>query len=181
VDGRSGHHANRVGQHRGRMSVVLENLRARTLGVLLLPALSLIALPASSTEIPAAQKQSDYESMSPQTRAIQDDDSVNPGMFWVLDGEEQWGRKDGSSNLSCADCHTSEVCVGSLLATLRSKSNHSARLIFRSVSTSAARGVRMRLRWIRKQRAVGPIRFCRLPIAWASYSNYNRRTPQSLF
>ena len=43
------------------MSVVLENLRARTLGVLLLPALSLIALPASSTEIPAAQKQSDYE------------------------------------------------------------------------------------------------------------------------
>ena len=94
------------------MSVVLENLRSRTLGVLLLPALSLIALPASSTEIPAAQKQSDYESMSPQTRAIQDDDSVNPGMFWVLDGEEQWGRKDGSSNLSCADCHTSESMRG---------------------------------------------------------------------
>ena len=68
------------------MSVALENLRARTLGVLLLPALSLIALPVSSAEIPAAQKQSDYESMSPQTRAIQDDDSVNPGIFSVLDG-----------------------------------------------------------------------------------------------
>ena len=94
------------------MSVVLENLRSRTLGVLLLPALSLIAPPASSIEIPAAQKQSDYELMSPQTRAIQDDDSVNPGMFWVLDGEEQWGRKDGSSNLSCADCHTTESMRG---------------------------------------------------------------------
>jgi len=94
------------------MSVVLENLRPRTFGVLLLPALSLIALPASSTEIPTAQKQSDYESMSPQTRAIQDDDNVNPGMFWVLDGEERWGRKDGSSNLSCADCHTSESMRG---------------------------------------------------------------------
>ena len=112
MDGRSGQHANRVGQHRGRMSVMLENLRSRTLGVLLLPALSLIALPASSTEIPSAQKQSDYESMSPQTRAIQDDDNVNPGMLWVLDGEERWGRKDGSSNLSCADCHTSESMRG---------------------------------------------------------------------
>jgi hypothetical protein len=75
------------------MSVMLENLRSRTLGVLLLPALSLIALPASSTKIPSAQKQSDYESMSPQTRAIQDDDSVNPGMLWVLDGRRAVGPK----------------------------------------------------------------------------------------
>src|SRR5262249_23083613 len=79
---------------------------------LLFPALSLIASPVWSTEIPAAEKQSDYESMSPQTRAMQDDDGANPGMFWVLDGEALWGRKDNASNLSCADCHTTESMRG---------------------------------------------------------------------
>jgi sulfur-oxidizing protein SoxA len=44
--------------------------------------------------------------MSAETRAIQDDDSVNPGMFSVLEGEVLWSRKDGASNVSCADCHT---------------------------------------------------------------------------
>jgi len=94
------------------MSVLLETLCLRTLGALFLSALSLIAAPASGTEIPAAQKQSDYESMSPQTRAMQDDDSVNPGMFWVLDGEGLWRRMDGASNVACADCHTAESMRG---------------------------------------------------------------------
>jgi L-cysteine S-thiosulfotransferase len=94
------------------MSVVLKNLRSRTLGALLFPALSSITPPASSTEIPAAQRQSDYESMSPQTRAMQDDDGANPGMFWVLDGEGLWGRNEGASNVSCADCHTTESMRG---------------------------------------------------------------------
>ena len=57
--------------------------------------------------------------------------------------EKAVGPKGWLSNLSCADCHTPRACVGSPLATLRSRSNPNARLIFRSVSTSAARGVRM--------------------------------------
>jgi L-cysteine S-thiosulfotransferase len=44
--------------------------------------------------------------MSEETRAIQGDDSVNPGMFSVLEGEALWSRKDGASKVSCADCHT---------------------------------------------------------------------------
>ena len=88
------------------MSAMLEHLRLRTWAALLLAALSLIASRASGTEIPAAEKRSDYEFMSPETRAIQDDDSANPGMFSVLDGEGLWSRKDGASNVSCADCHT---------------------------------------------------------------------------
>jgi L-cysteine S-thiosulfotransferase len=44
--------------------------------------------------------------MSQETRAIQDDDSVNPGMLSVLEGEGLWSRKDGASKVSCADCHT---------------------------------------------------------------------------
>ena len=88
------------------MSAGLEHLPLRTWAALLLGALSLIASRASGTEIPAEEKRSDYQFMSQETRAIQDDDSVNPGMFSVLEGEALWSRKDGASKVSCADCHT---------------------------------------------------------------------------
>ncbi len=42
--------------------------------------------------------------MAPETRAMQDDDTANPGMFWVLDGEALWKRK-AANGKSCADCH----------------------------------------------------------------------------
>lgn len=53
----------------------------------------------------AAARRSGYLDMSTETRAMQDDDTTNPGMLWVLDGEAQWQRKTGDSALSCADCH----------------------------------------------------------------------------
>ena len=34
--------------------------------------------------------------MSPETRAMQDDDAANPGMLWVLDGEALWHRPEGA-------------------------------------------------------------------------------------
>ena len=40
-----------------------------------------------------------------QTRAMQADDSLNPGMLWVLDGQARWGEPAGGSGRSCADCH----------------------------------------------------------------------------
>jgi sulfur-oxidizing protein SoxA len=88
------------------MSGGLEHLQLRPWAAVLLAALALIASRASATEIPAAEKRSDYQFMSLETRGIQDDDSTNPGMFSVLDGEGLWSRKDGASNASCADCHT---------------------------------------------------------------------------
>jgi sulfur-oxidizing protein SoxA len=60
---------------------------------------------ATANEIPPDQRRSDYELMSRETRAMQDDDTANPGMFWVLDGEALWGKKAGSADRSCADCH----------------------------------------------------------------------------
>jgi sulfur-oxidizing protein SoxA len=36
---------------------------------------------------------------------MQDDDTANPGMLAVLDGEALWNRKVGDANRSCADCH----------------------------------------------------------------------------
>jgi sulfur-oxidizing protein SoxA len=43
--------------------------------------------------------------MTPDTRAIQDDDTANPGMLWVLDGEALWTSKAGAAGKACADCH----------------------------------------------------------------------------
>jgi L-cysteine S-thiosulfotransferase len=72
-------------------------------------ALFLIALSgagaAGAGEIPLAERKSGYEFLGRETRAMQDDDTANPAMLWVLDGETLWQRKDGSAAKSCADCH----------------------------------------------------------------------------
>jgi L-cysteine S-thiosulfotransferase len=56
-------------------------------------------------EIAPADRRSDYNFMSRSTQAMQDDDSANPGMLWVIDGETLWSQKAGTANRSCADCH----------------------------------------------------------------------------
>ena len=61
--------------------------------------------PLSATEIRQAERRSGYSFMTPDTKAIQDDDTANPGMLWVLDGEALWKRKTGASDKACADCH----------------------------------------------------------------------------
>jgi sulfur-oxidizing protein SoxA len=75
----------------------------------LLCAIALVALltafPAMSGEIPRDQRRSGYDFMTPDTKAIQDDDTSNPGMLWVLDGEKLWNGKAGAANKACADCH----------------------------------------------------------------------------
>jgi sulfur-oxidizing protein SoxA len=53
----------------------------------------------------APERRSGYLSMGPETRAMQDDDTSNPGMLWVLDGAALWGRAAGAAGKSCADCH----------------------------------------------------------------------------
>ena len=60
---------------------------------------------AFAGEIPRAERRSGYEFMSRETRAMQDDDTANPGMLWVLDGEALWNRKTGAAGRACADCH----------------------------------------------------------------------------
>ena len=80
-----------------------ENLRLR--GALILATILAATLSARATEIPPADRHSDYEFLGPQTRAMQDDDTANPGMLGVLDGEALWSRRDGTANKSCDDCH----------------------------------------------------------------------------
>src|SRR5216110_3651319 len=64
-----------------------------------------IAASAVAGEIPRAERRSGYEFMSRETRAMQDDDTGNPGTLWVLDGETLWNRKAGAADRACSDCH----------------------------------------------------------------------------
>lgn len=43
--------------------------------------------------------------MARDTKAMQDDDTANPGMLSVLDGEALWKAKAGATGKACADCH----------------------------------------------------------------------------
>ena len=72
---------------------------AAVLAVLLAPA------SARAAEIPLDQRQPDTAYVSADTRALQNDDTANPGMLAVLDGEALWNEKAGAGNKSCADCH----------------------------------------------------------------------------
>src|SRR4051812_29093080 len=56
-------------------------------------------------DIPAAERRSGFSFMGPDTQAIQNDDTANPGMLWVKDGEALWRAKAGTAGKSCADCH----------------------------------------------------------------------------
>ena len=71
---------------------------------------SLVALLLTGFSVHAAEnlpggRRSGYDFMAPDTRAIQDDDTANPGVLWVLDGDVLWKRKEGNAGKSCADCH----------------------------------------------------------------------------
>jgi len=59
----------------------------------------------SAAEIPQGERRSGFSFMTPDTRAIQNDDTANPGMLWVLDGEALWNGKAGVAGKACADCH----------------------------------------------------------------------------
>ena len=43
--------------------------------------------------------------MTPEVRAMQQDDGLNPAMLWVQDGAAAWSRKPAAGERSCADCH----------------------------------------------------------------------------
>jgi len=52
-----------------------------------------------------APRLSGFGTMGPELQAMQRDDSLNPGMLWVKDGEALWQRDDGKTRRSCASCH----------------------------------------------------------------------------
>jgi sulfur-oxidizing protein SoxA len=72
---------------------------------LTLVAVWVVAAVAVAGEIPRGERKSGYDFMSAETRAMQDDDTANPGLLWVLEGRTLWNRKAGADNRACAECH----------------------------------------------------------------------------
>src|SRR5437879_9035698 len=86
-----------------RNRVRLDIRRMRFAGAI--AAVLLFANACFAAEIPPADRRSGYDFMKPDTKAMQDENTANPGMLWVLDGEALWKRKLGTANKACADCH----------------------------------------------------------------------------
>jgi sulfur-oxidizing protein SoxA len=70
-----------------------------------LAALGVVSVGVACADIPPKDKRSGFDFMSPQTQAMQSDETSNPGMLWVLDGERMWSETEGSAGKSCASCH----------------------------------------------------------------------------
>jgi sulfur-oxidizing protein SoxA len=82
----------------------MRSARTIVLAVLLIAA-GIAATPFRATEIPQAERRSGFSFMTPEIQAMQKDDTSNPGMLWVLDGETLWKSKAGAAGKACADCH----------------------------------------------------------------------------
>ena len=69
-------------------------------------ALSIVSCGAfASSDVPSKERQSSYEFMTLENKAMQDDPNLNPAMFWVMDGQSLWNLKSGQNNVACASCH----------------------------------------------------------------------------
>jgi sulfur-oxidizing protein SoxA len=60
---------------------------------------------AAHAQIAPSERRSDTATLSAETRAMQEDDTANPGMFAVLEGEELWRRAPASGAPPCSGCH----------------------------------------------------------------------------
>jgi L-cysteine S-thiosulfotransferase len=68
-------------------------------------ALAFLALPALAEGIAPADRKSGYDTMGPDTQGMQRDDTANPAMLWVREGEKLWTESAGGAGRSCASCH----------------------------------------------------------------------------
>src|SRR5947207_15045874 len=81
---------------------------------LLAAGLALAAATAAAAEIALDARRSGYDFASPEIRAMQDDETANPGLLWVAQGKSLWVKPAGTEGRSCADCHSdaSESMMG---------------------------------------------------------------------
>lgn len=61
-------------------------------------------------------RRSTYLEMSPEIRAMQDDDIGNPGMLWAAQGEDLWNQPTGAARKACAECHDAPASMTGVAA-----------------------------------------------------------------
>ena len=70
-----------------------------------LAAIAALALVAGIAPAQQDARRSGYDDMSPATQAMQRDDTQNPALLFVADGEALWQRIPGPDAKTCASCH----------------------------------------------------------------------------
>ncbi len=70
---------------------------------LLAPVLAAVLFGCATLPAPDTRR-SGFDEMSPATQAMQREDSTNPAMLWVQDGQQLWGRA-AANGRSCMACH----------------------------------------------------------------------------
>jgi sulfur-oxidizing protein SoxA len=73
--------------------------------LLLLPAFFLAGAAGAQTAPANDTRRSGYDFMGVSTQAMQKDDTLNPGMLWVKEGEVLWNQPAGASGKACVSCH----------------------------------------------------------------------------
>lgn len=66
---------------------------------------TLLAVALASAVSSQDDRKSGFDFMQSATQGLQKDDTQNPAMLWVKDGQALWSRPDGEAKISCADCH----------------------------------------------------------------------------
>ncbi|WP_371346009.1 sulfur oxidation c-type cytochrome SoxA [Ancylobacter sp. IITR112] len=107
-------------------------------------ALALLTAPAAAQDIPPAERRSGRDFMAPATQAMQADDTSNPGMLWVLQGEALWQEKTGAAGRSCADCHGAPASLRGVAARYPAFDTASGRPIDLAGRINQCRSVRQR-------------------------------------
>jgi sulfur-oxidizing protein SoxA len=74
-----------------------------------LAALALCLGVAAQAQTDPGARRSGLSFMGPATQAMQRDDSQNPAMLWVAEGEALWRTPAGASQKSCMSCHGDAV------------------------------------------------------------------------
>jgi sulfur-oxidizing protein SoxA len=60
---------------------------------------------AIAAGIEDGEKRSGFDFMTPETQTLQADDMSNPGMLWVLQGDQLWQQAEGRADVACSGCH----------------------------------------------------------------------------
>ncbi len=60
---------------------------------------------ASAQTPPSDPRRPGSDFMGPSTRAMQKDDTLNPAMLWVKDGESLWSQPASQGGKACINCH----------------------------------------------------------------------------
>jgi len=67
--------------------------------------LALVCAAAAVAQTASPPRRTGFDDMTPALQAMQRDDTRNPAMLWVAEGERLWDAPAGAAGRSCAQCH----------------------------------------------------------------------------